>query len=234
MMPIPREAGLEHTLTLKREGYAFATKRFGRLATNRFTTRLLLRRRLVARGAGAARALTDPTVTTRTKAQLLPAKLLLHDRGTVQTLDGDEHLVRKRLIMSLLDDAGVQSLADTFAALWRARIPQWERSGDKVDLLAEVRELLCRAACAWAGVRLDEREVGRRTGDLALLVDASGRLDPRLLRARIGALARHGVDRAPGRGRPGARPRCAARDPAAEARLRRAGWEAAGRARRRR
>jgi cytochrome P450 len=56
-------------------------------------------------------------------------------------------------------------------------------------LFDEARELLCRIACAWAGIELSEREVKRRTRELSAMVEGSGSVGPTawwglLMRAR--------------------------------------------------
>jgi len=59
------------------------------------------------------------------------------------------------------------------AEQWEAYALKWERT-EQVKLFSEAEEILCRAACAWAGVPLREKEVGLRARDFGAMVDAFG------------------------------------------------------------
>jgi fatty-acid peroxygenase len=202
--PIPRD-GPDGTLALLREGYEFVARRCDRHGSDLFETRLMLRRVVCLRGAEAARLFYEGDRLTRRGAIPLPTLLLLQDAGSVQTLDDDAHRWRKRLFMSVLTPEAVGRLAGRLADEWRARLPAWGRMGEVV-LLLEVRRLLCRAACAWAGLPLDEAEARRRTAEFGAMVEGAGAVGPsnwwaQLLRARAdrpgsdGAADRRGVDR---------------------------------------
>lgn len=114
--------------------------------------------------------------------------MLLQDRGSVQTMDGEAHRHRKRMFMSLMSAAGVDQLVERTAAQWQAHLSQWQGQ-DQVILHDAVQEILCRAVCDWAGIPLTESEAKQRTREFAAMIDGAGAVGPRnwkgmLLRAR--------------------------------------------------
>lgn len=75
--------------------------------------------------------------------------------------------------MSLMTDEGIRRLADLTREQWSAYAQKWSQM-DKIVLFKEVREILCRASCAWTGVPLPESEIEQRTKDLGAMIDGSG------------------------------------------------------------
>ena len=71
------------------------------------------------------------------------------------------HRARKQLFMALMTPRGIAQLLELTAAEWGRQLPRWEQRS-KVVLFDELQQILCRAACRWAGVPLWEEEVGRR------------------------------------------------------------------------
>src|SRR5207253_2623883 len=93
------------------------------------------------------------------------------------------HRHRKEMFMSLMSRESIQKLMDLMRQEWEVYIAKWEKM-DSVVLFDEVQEILCRAACAWAGVPLKEKEVRKRAGDFGFMVDAFGAVGPRNWRGR--------------------------------------------------
>lgn len=113
---------------------------------------------------------------------------LLQDKGRVQVLDGEAHRGRKQMFMSLMTPANIEQLAEVMDDQWRAHIGKWESMGEIV-LFHFVEEILCRAACEWAGVPLTEAETRQRTREFEAMIEGAGAAGPRnwrgqLLRAR--------------------------------------------------
>lgn len=77
------------------------------------------------------------------------------------------------MFMSLMTPDGIDALVTLASEQWTRYIETWEQTG-RVVLFDEVRELLCRAVCAWTGVPLRESEVEQRTADLGAMIDGSG------------------------------------------------------------
>ncbi len=188
---IPRLAAVDSSAALLREGYAFGAHRFARSGSDVFETRLMLRSAVVAFGEEAARWLYEPDRMTRRRALPITALTLLLDLGSVDLLDGEAHRHRKRMFMSLMTPAALAEIGDLVEVEWRAGIPEWAGAGEVV-LFDAVRELLCRAVCAWSGVPLEPGEAGTRTRQLAAMVEGAGSVGPRNLR---GQLLRHRAER---------------------------------------
>jgi fatty-acid peroxygenase len=183
-MSIPRDPTPDASLDMITEGYRFFGNRSRRLGSDTFETRLMLREALCAHGAEAARLFYDEVPFTRRGAVPVTAMALLQDRGSVQQLDGDEHRHRKALFLGMLGPWGSAQLADAFERQWMARLPDWERA-DRITLLDEAHELLCRAACEWAGVPLPERDAKRRTAEFVSMIEGAGGVGLRTLRGLL-------------------------------------------------
>lgn len=188
MTQIPRENSLDSTLSLLSEGYTFISKRCERYESDVFETRLMLRQAICMMGEEASRMFFQPDRFTRRGAIPPTTLMLLQDRGSVQTMDGEAHRHRKRMFMSLMSAAGVDQLVERTAAQWQAHLSQWQGQ-DQVILHDAVQEILCRAVCDWAGIPLTESEAKQRTREFAAMIDGAGAVGPRnwkgmLLRAR--------------------------------------------------
>ncbi len=186
----PRTKGLDETLALLADPYRFISRQCQRFGTNAFETRVLLKRTVCLKGAGAAEVFYDATRFAREGAMPGAIRKTLLGQDGVQGLDGEPHRHRKQMFMSLMTPDRVQALARLFEAEWRRAVPGWTRKGEIVfyDVL---HEPLTRAVCAWAGVPLADDEAGRRAGELRALFDAAGAASPRHLWSR---LARRRVD----------------------------------------
>src|SRR5699024_6645249 len=103
--------------------------------------------------------------------------------GGVQTLDENAHQHRKDMFMSVMTSNRLKQLADIVKQKWEKAIDQWEQM-DQVILYEEVQELLCRAACEWVDVPLEEDEVNKRTKDLASLFESAASFGPAYLAGR--------------------------------------------------
>lgn len=103
--------------------------------------------------------------------------------NAIQTKDGKEHLHRKQLFLSLLTPSAEKQLAKLALEQWQAAAVRWELA-DNIVLFDEAKEILCRIACHWAGVPLQEAEVKVRAEEFAAMVDAFGAVGPRHWKGR--------------------------------------------------
>lgn len=175
---IPRDPRFDSSLALLRDGYTFIQKRCAQLNTDIFATRLMGKKTICLHGEEGAVLFYDPTKFIRQGA--VPKrvqKTLLGEQG-VQTLDGEAHRQRKQLFMSLMSRESIGNLMQVQGAAWQAAIQDWEQP-NTIILFDEVAELLCRSACAWAGVPLSEKEVKSRTSDFIDMIDAFGAVGKR-------------------------------------------------------
>lgn len=182
-MPIPREALIDATLPFLREGYLFISHRCDRLEADAFWTRILLRNVLCARGQAASRMFYEPGRFTRVGAMPINVLKLLQDEGSVQTLDGPAHRHRKELFLSIASGQEAARLRKIFAADFADRTDNRWVSGVEISLFDEVREALCISACHWAGIALNSSDVKSRTRELSEMIESTGSLGPRLVRA---------------------------------------------------
>lgn len=90
---------------LLRDGYAFVSRHCEALGSDAFQARLALQQVVFARGPDALATFYHPGRFTRVGAMPPTTLRLLQGRGSVQQLDGDAHLQRKRLFLSVLTPA---------------------------------------------------------------------------------------------------------------------------------
>lgn len=187
---MPREEGMDHTLTLMREGYQYISNRRHSFHSDLFETRLFGKKAICMGGKEAAEVFYDNDKFKRKGATPKRAvKLFLGENG-VQTLDGDAHKNRKDMLMSVMSSNGIQQLIDITKQQWEKAVNQWEQA-DKVTLYEEVQQLMCRIACEWAGVPLHEDEVKKRAKDLSTLFETATAVGPAYWAGRN---ARNNVD----------------------------------------
>lgn len=175
---IPRSEGLDNSLDLLSEGYLFILNRCRRLQTDVFQTRLLAQNVICMTGTEAAELFYDEERFIRKGAAPKRVQKTLFGQNGVQGLDGAAHKHRKLLFMSLMTPERLKGIVDLTRAQWEKTIKKWE-SKDRIILFDDVQEILCRVACEWAGVPLEETEVRKRADDFGEMVDGFGAVGPR-------------------------------------------------------
>jgi len=174
---IPRDGRPDSTLSLVRDPYRFISRRCRELDTDLFQTRLQLHRTICMRGRDAAELFYEPERFQRKGAAPERIKKTLFGRGGVQGLDGRAHRHRKALFLGLMDADRIRTLAGITRDHWREAAAGWPARG-RIVLYDELQPILCRSACAWAGVPLPEQDVARRTRELTALFDHAGDIGP--------------------------------------------------------
>lgn len=158
-----------------------------RLGPTPLPARFLGRRAVLLRGPDGVAAFYDASRTARRGA--VPAVLsdVLFGRGAVHGFDDAEHRVRKGLFTAALAPERVDGLLAEAAAGWNSALDRWSRA-TTVVLFDEAVEVLGGAVLRWSGVSealgADPAADGRRSADLARIVDGFGSAGPRYLRAR--------------------------------------------------
>ncbi|GED03220.1 fatty-acid peroxygenase [Bacillus atrophaeus] len=180
---VPHDKALDNSLAMMREGYLFIKNRVDRYQSDLFETRLLGQKAICMSGEEAAKIFYDPERMKRNGA--LPKRLLktLFGVDAIQTMDGDAHTHRKLLFMSLMTPPHQKRLAELAMDQWLAALSKWE-GAEKVELFEEAKNVLCKIACQWAGVPLEESEVKERADDFSAMVDAFGAVGPRHWKGR--------------------------------------------------
>lgn len=173
---IPRDGAIDATIPILRQGYRFIPNRCDRLRTDVFRTRLMLSDVVCMRGPEAARLFYGEPGLTRKGSMPQTVLRLLQDKGSVQQLDGDAHLHRKALFVSMLMRAeGVAILTRFFRDSWRARMPEWQRRR-RIVLFEEVNAILTEAVCRWVGLPAGAEETSKMTRELSGMVENAGHI----------------------------------------------------------
>lgn len=170
MPEIPRDPLPESTLALIRDPYRFISKRCERYQSDFFETTLMFQRTLCMRGREAAALFYSPQRFARAGVAPMWLQKTLFGVGGVQGLDGAAHRHRKQMLMSLMTPERIERLAHITSEYWRVALGKWVRR-KRVVLYPELREILTRAVCDWAGVPLAESEVKQRTYQLTAMFD---------------------------------------------------------------
>lgn len=174
---MPREEGLDHSLSLMREGYLYILNRRHSFSSEIFETRLLGKKAICMGGKEAAEVFYDTEKFKREDAAPNRVVQTLFGKNGVQALDGQDHKHRKEMFMSIMSPKGLQSLKDITNKQWKLALSKWQQM-DEVVLYDEVKEILCRTACQWAGVPLEEDDVKKLGKDLAAMYESPAAIGP--------------------------------------------------------
>jgi fatty-acid peroxygenase len=180
---IPHDPSLDNSINLMQEGYLFIKNRIEKYQSDLFEARILFRKVICMSGEEAAKVFYDSERFQRHGAVPYRIQQSLFGVDAIQTMDGDPHIHRKLLFMSLLTPPNQERLAYLAANQWEASSRNWG-TADQIVLFEEAKEILCRIACQWAGVPLKESEVKERADDFSSMVDAFGTVGPRHWKGR--------------------------------------------------
>ncbi|PAV31566.1 cytochrome P450 [Virgibacillus profundi] len=181
---IPRDEGLDLSLSLLSEGYQFIPNRVRRFNSDIFQTRLMGQKVICISGKEAGEVFYDPERFQRKGAAPNRIRESLFGEAGVQGLDGSAHQHRKDLFMSLMTPQSLSVLNDLTIEQWEMAIDKWEKM-DKVILFEEAELIMCQVACHFAGVPLWAKELTRRTKDFSAMIDAFGAAGPRHWQGRL-------------------------------------------------
>lgn len=181
---IPTLRAIDSSLAFLGDGYTFGSRRFEKLRTDAFRTRLMFRPVVFMRGEEAARWFYEDAYFTRAGAVPASVMHLLQDEGSVQSLDGAEHDHRKAMFLHLAYAEAIDRVTTIFESEWDRAVEDWA-GRDSIVLHAELLPLLARTAARFAGVPLDEALVTARAGELADMIENAGRFGPPNWAARV-------------------------------------------------
>ena len=169
---MPREEGIDHSLSLLREGYMYILNRRHSFNSDIFETRLLGKKATCMGGKEAAEVFYDTEKFKRKDAAPNRAVQTLFGKNGVQALDGQTHKNRKEMFMSIMSPDGLKKLTDITKKQWEIALDKWELM-DKVILYEEAKKIMCRTACEWAGVPVQEKDVKRLTKNLGAMFEST-------------------------------------------------------------
>ncbi|HWO96425.1 MAG TPA: cytochrome P450 [Bacillus sp. (in: firmicutes)] len=174
---MPREEGLDSTLSLMEEGYKYILNRRHSFNSDVFETRLLGKKAICMGGKEAAEVFYDTEKFKRKGAAPNRVVQTLFGKNGVQALDGQAHKHRKEMFMSIMSPDELEKLTDIAKKQWEIAVNKWGQM-DKVILYEEAKEMMCRTACQWAGVPVQESEVKRLTKNLGAMFESAAAVGP--------------------------------------------------------
>lgn len=169
---MPREEGIDSTWRLMEEGYLYILNRRHSFNSDIFETRLLGKKAICMGGKEAAEIFYDTEKFKRKDAALNRVVQTLFGKNGVQALDGETHKHRKEMFMSIMSPDELEKLTDITKKQWEIAVDKWEQM-DKVILYEEAKEIMCRTACQWVGVPVQENEVKRLTKNLGAMFESA-------------------------------------------------------------
>ncbi|WP_346930586.1 cytochrome P450 [Clostridium sp.] len=181
---VKQDKTIDSSIDLSQEGYMFIKNKIDQYKTDIFETRLLGKKVICISGVEGAKIFYDQELFQKNGALPKRVQKTLFGVDAIQTMDGEEHLHRKQLFMSIMTPMHGKQLAKLVLENWEASIDKW-KSDDEVVLFEEAKEILCRVACQWAGVPLLESDVKERADDFSAMIDAFGAVGPRHWKGRI-------------------------------------------------
>ena len=174
---MPREEGVDRSLSLMREGYMYILNRRRSFNSNVFETRLLGKKAICMGGEEAAALFYDNEKFKRKNAAPNRALQTLFGKNGVQTLDEESHKHRKEMFMSLMSRDELKRLTDIAKEQWEIAINKWEQM-DEVVLYEEAQEVMCRSACIWAGVPIRESKFKSLAKALGSMFESAAAVGP--------------------------------------------------------
>ena len=183
MNSIPREGGVQSAVGLLREGFPYIQNRCRRFQSDLFEIAVPFAQVVCMSGREASELFYDTTRFERKGAIPKRVQKTLLGENPLHTLDNGAHRHRKELLLSVMSPESIGKLMNLMNVQWHAYQQKWEKR-ERIVLFEEVQEILCRAACAWAGLPLWEPEVRQRSREFAARVDAFGAMGPRYWRGK--------------------------------------------------
>ncbi|GAA0430157.1 MAG: cytochrome P450 [Bacillota bacterium] len=174
---IPREEGIDHTLSLIREGYRYILNRRQIFSCDIFETRLVGKKAICMGGKEAAEIFYDNEKFKRKDAAPNRAVQTLFGKNGVQALDGQAHRQRKEMFMSIMSSNELDRLTGIIRKQWKLAVDKWVQM-DKVIFYEEVKEIMCRTACEWISIPVSANKVKGVTKDLGAMFESVAAIGP--------------------------------------------------------
>lgn len=163
---MPKETGLIQNFRLLREGYQYIMNRSDKYGTPVFETNLLGETGICLIGKEAAEIFYDNDRFKRENAAPKLVQKTLFGEGGVQGLDGERHLNRKAMFMSLMTKEALDEVQAIFTEKWERYSKEWEAAVE-IILYDEVKKMLTETAFEWTGVPLQHRDLQEWTDELS-------------------------------------------------------------------
>lgn len=172
---MPKEAVIDNTWNLMKDGYYFIMNRRNQLNSDVFETRLLGKKAICMVGKEAAKVFYDEEKFKRNGAAPKRVKETLFGVGGLQTLDGKTHKHRKEMFMSIMTKNNLEKLNEILKDQWDMALHKWTKMKE-IIFYEEVQEILASSACRWAGIPVEDMNIP--TKQLAAMFESPAKIGP--------------------------------------------------------
>lgn len=174
---IPKDSGLDHSISLLKEGYEYISNRLRNFQTDVFEARMLGKKVICIAGKEAAELFYDSKKFQR--QDTAPNRLMqtLIGKNSVQTLDGAEHRHRKRMFLNALTEEKTMELLDITKLEWEKALDRWEKKTEIV-FYEEIKSVLCRSAFKWIGYPIHEEKEQQYIDELSAMFETPASIGP--------------------------------------------------------
>ena len=169
MRNIPELQGFDHSIKFLTGPYSFISENCKKLQSDIFKTRINLKKTICLTGKEASEFFNS-NIFKRHGAAPEPLRATLFGKRGVQTLDGADHLHRKKLFLSLMTPRSIESLERITKKIWEEKSRTWP-PGIEIDLYSETQLVHTRAVCEWFGIHLEGKEIKKRKKELTAMFD---------------------------------------------------------------
>lgn len=180
---IPCDKGLDNTISLLKEGYLFIKNRVEGYHSDIFKTHILGKKVICISGKEAVKLFYNANLFKRKDATPKRIQKTLFGVNAVQSMDDKEHIHRKSLFMSLTAPEFQKTLTQLMVKEWQDSISKWQKA-KRVVLFDETKEILCKIACHWVGIKIPKSQIKDKANDFSAMVDAFGAIGPRYWKGR--------------------------------------------------
>lgn len=172
------DKNMDNTLNMLKEGYLFMKNRTTKGKCDIFETHLMGEKVICISGKEAVKFFYDEERFQRKGAAPKRVQKTLLGMNTVQNMDGKEHFHRRKMFTSHMTEMHQSIVSKMVMKELENSIERWE-SAKEIVLFDEVKEILCKIACSFAGVPLLESEVKERAEEFSSMVNGFGAVGPR-------------------------------------------------------
>ena len=123
---IPCDRTIDNSLPLLLEGYTFIQNRCYRYKTDIFQTRLLGQKAICVSGEEAAKVFYNNDYFKRKDVAPKRVQMTLTGQNGVQGLDGNEHINRKQMFMSIMTPENLKLLVGYTTRQWETNSAKWK------------------------------------------------------------------------------------------------------------
>lgn len=134
---VPQDKSLDKTLALLNEGYLFIKNRVNEYQSDIFETHLLGQKVICMTGEDAAKVFYDSERFYRNGATPKRVQKTLFGVGAIQSMDGQNHIHRKHLFMSLMTTPQQNQLAKLTMEKLEDSIKVWKEKKQIILLMKQ-------------------------------------------------------------------------------------------------